>query len=150
MAGISGTFSLKSRVGATENAWFYPSGERVTNALQITSLFSLIDTETKRKNTEVLCTSTNTVIMLSPFGISHEDEAGAISFAGKTVRSIVVMVQPETQNKIELSFDGGTTFPLKMGQCETKSWGDGDSINIDMMRIRPVSGSASFDIHGEE
>jgi len=149
-SGITGTYSLKSRVGATENAWFYPNGQRVTSAAAIAILFSLINTEQKRKNTEVLCTSTNTIILLTPFGAAYKDHSSTVSFAGKEVRSITVMVKPDTNNPIELSFDGGTTYPLKMVMCETKGWGDNDLLNIDLLRIRPVTGNASFDIHGEE
>jgi hypothetical protein len=77
-----------------------------------------------------------------PYGISYVGQTTAIS-PPASATSLTLMVE---SNDVEVSFDSGLTYPLTLSGKEVKTW---SSIDTSTMRIKPVSASANFDIHGE-
>ena len=78
-----------------------------------------------------------------PYGITYVGQTTPITPPTGAV-SVTLMIEA---NDVEVSFDSGLTFPLKLSAKEVKTW---DNVDTSLMRIKPVSASANFDIHGEK
>jgi len=147
VAGVEGTYTLQKRTSG--NVWF-KDDTRVVDTTTITTLFSLVDTEVKRANSEVLCTARQETITLTPYGLTYTNETGVIT-PPSSAKSITIMVEPSTASRIEVSFDGGGSWTLELRKREVKTWSDESSfIDLSNVRIRPKGASATFDIHGEK
>ena len=150
VGGVESIYTLEKRT--TGNAWFV-NGERITDSGIITSLFSLIDTPAKQASAEVLCVSQEITVVLSPYGETFTDSNAVVSVPA-TARSLTIMVEPSSNSRVEVSFDGGTSWTLELRKREVKSWSEDNTlIDFSNVRIRAKGGAtntATFDIHGEQ
>ncbi len=81
-----------------------------------------------------------------PYGETFTDQTDVVTPPTGSI-GITVKCEPDSVDRIEISFDGGITYPFNMSQGESNTW---DNVDLTNMRIRPVdSGTATFDIHGE-
>ena len=81
----------------------------------------------------------------NPNGVNYLSNNQVNSLAG--VKSLTLMVYPDSANTVDISFNNGSTWSLTAIKGQSLTW---DNLpDSSLIKFKPTTGVASYSLHGE-